>query len=33
MFNFLEEMWMVQCSKEDVLPVVENFLTEKVMGS
>ena len=32
-FNFPEEMWRVRCLKEEVLPVVEDFLTEKVMGS
>ena len=31
MFNFPEEMWRVRCSKEEVLSVVENFLTEKIV--
>ena len=31
MFNFPGEMWRVRCLKEEVLPVVENFLTEKIM--
>ena len=33
MFNLPEEMWRVRCSKEEVLPVIENFLTEKIMES
>ena len=33
MFNLPEEMWRVRCSKEEVLPVVDNFLTEKIMES
>ena len=29
--NLPEEMWRVRCSKEEVLPVVEQFLTEKIL--
>ena len=32
-FNFPGEMWRVRCPKEEILPVVKDFLTEKVMGS
>jgi hypothetical protein len=31
MFNFPEEMWRVRCSKEEVLPVVNDFLNDKIM--
>ena len=30
-FNLPGEMWRVRCSKEEVLPVVNNFLNEKIM--
>jgi len=33
MFNFPEEMWRVRCSKEEVLPVIDNFLNEKILAS
>ena len=32
MFNLPEEMWRVRCSREEVLQVVENFLTEKIIA-
>ncbi len=32
-FNLPEEMWRVRCSKEEVLSVVKDFLTDKIMGS
>lgn len=32
MFNLPGEMWRVRCSKEEVLPVVRDFLNEKIMG-
>jgi len=31
MFNFPEEMWRVRCSKEEVLEVVKDFLTKKIL--
>jgi len=33
MFNLPEEMWRVRCSKEEVLPVIDNFLNEKILAS
>ena len=30
-FNFPEGMWRAECSKEQVLDVVKNFLTEKIL--
>jgi len=30
-FNLPEEMWRVRCAKEEALPAIENFLTDKVM--
>lgn len=32
MFNFPEEMWRVRCTKEEVIPVIDDFLKEKVMA-
>lgn len=32
MFNLPEEMWRVRCSKEEVLPAINNFINEKIMG-
>jgi len=32
MFNFPEEMWKVKCSKEEVASVVEDFLSENILG-
>ena len=31
-FNLPEEMWKVRCSKEEVLPVITDFINEKIMG-
>ena len=31
MFNFPGEMWRVRCSKEEVQPVVSEFLNGKIM--
>ncbi len=33
MFNFPEEMWRIRCSKQEVLPFIENFLSEKILAS
>ncbi len=33
MFNFPEEMWRVRCSKEEVLPIINGFLNEKILAS
>ena len=33
LFNFPEEMWRVRCSKEEVSPVVNDFLNGKIMES
>ncbi len=33
MFNFPEEMWRVRCSKEETLPVINDFLNEKILRS
>jgi hypothetical protein len=30
-FNFPEGMWRAECSKEQVLDVVKNFLTERIL--
>jgi len=32
MFNFPEGMWRVRCSKEEVLPTINDFLNEKILG-
>jgi len=32
MFNLPQEMWRVRCSKEEVVPAVESYLNEKIMG-
>jgi len=31
-FNLPEEMWRVRCSKEEVLEVVNDFLTGKILA-
>jgi len=31
LFNFPEGMWRAECSKNEVLDVVKNFLTEKIL--
>ena len=31
-FNLPEEMWRVRCSKEEVLPVIDDFLKGKVLA-
>jgi len=33
MFNLPEEMWRVRCSKEEVLPITNDFLNEKILES
>ena len=33
MFNFPEEMWQVRCSKDKVLPLIDDFLKEKILVS
>ena len=33
MFNFPEEMWRVRCSKEEALPIISDFLNEKIIES
>ena len=33
MFNLPEEMWRVRCSREEVVSVIDGFLTDKIMGS
>ena len=32
-FNLPEEMWRVKCSKEEVLEVVNDLLTKKILAS
>ena len=32
MFNLPEGMWRVRCSKEEVLQVVEDFVTENILA-
>ena len=31
LFNFPEGMWRTECSKEEVLDVVKDFVTEKIL--
>ena len=31
LFNFPDRMWRTECSKEEVLDVVKDFVTEKIL--
>jgi len=31
LFNFPEGMWRAECSREEILDVVKDFLTEKIL--